>query len=68
MTQKEDIRQWLLEGPLCSTTILNNHYPRGAARIRELKQEGMQIDKRRCTRPFHYHTDYLIEAGQGRLL
>jgi len=71
-SQKERIRQWLTQGPICATTLLANYIPRGAARIAELRSEGLPIVTRPCTNPSHMHDsrqiEYVIEAGQGRLL
>ena len=61
--QKYRILSWLTHQPVCSTTMLEQRIPRGAARISDLKKEGWEITKRECTQ--HEHRTYQIEYVLG---
>ena len=59
ISQKDYVLSWLTKGPLCATTILKEHIPRGAARVSDLKAEGWIIDTQTCQQ--HSHTTRQIE-------
>ena len=59
ITQKDYVLSWLTKGPLCATTILKEHIPRGAARVSDLKAEGWIIDTQTCQQ--HTHENRQIE-------
>ena len=56
MTQKERVLDRLQSWhAVCSTTLLEMHIPRGAARICELREQGYDIVTERCDNPMHSH-------------
>ena len=59
-TQKTRILAWLTQWPICSTTLLEQRIPRGAARISELRNDGWIIETRPCTQD-HLHNSRQIE-------
>ena len=61
ISQKERVYRMLLAGPVCGTTLLNEHIPRYAARISELRRTGLNIDTRECSRHLHQHRTKQIE-------
>ena len=65
MSQKDTILRRLLEAPVCGTRLLELRIPRYAARIAELRAEGMNIVTRRCENPNHFHKSKQIEYVLG---
>jgi len=59
MSQKTRVRRMLEDGPVCGTRLLDERIPRYAARIAELRGEGMLIVTRRCEA--HRHASKQIE-------
>lgn len=53
MTQRDQVRKILEAGPACGTVFLNAYIPRAAARIHELRQQGLEIHSERCK--LHQH-------------
>ena len=64
MSQKERIRRILADGPVCGTALLDLRMPRYAARIAELRGEGMLIETRRCESHRHVskQVEYLVPS------
>ena len=61
MSQKSHIHRLLQTGPVCGTRLLELHIPRYAARISELRGEGLNIITRPCENPNHYHNTAQVE-------
>ena len=59
MSQKQRIANLLRDGPVCGTALLDLRMPRYAARISELRAEGMLIETRVCES--HRHASKQIE-------
>ena len=59
MSQKNRVRRMLEVGPVCGTALLDERIPRYAARIAELRGEGMPIVTRRCES--HRHVSKQVE-------
>lgn len=59
LTQLMRVKAMLDDGPVCSTDFLRAYIPRAGARIWDLRREGLNIIKRRCTQ--HTHGTYQIE-------
>lgn len=55
LSHKQLILRQLERGPVCATTLLEDHMPRYAARILDLRQEGNRIVTERCNRMGHEH-------------
>ncbi len=70
MTQKTRILAALTNGPLCSTTILGMHIPRGAARISDLRKEGWIVETRPCTQHSHdtRQIEYVLRNSPGVMM
>ena len=54
----------------CGTFFLDEHIPRYAARIGDLRVEGHNIITRSCEHPWHHHKTRQIEyvlVDEGRL-
>ena len=45
----------LMDGPVCGTEFLDEHIPRYAARISELRATGVPIETRPCRGSHHHH-------------
>jgi len=56
-------------GPVCGTALLDERMPRYAARIAELRGEGMPIVTRRCESHRHASKqyEYVLDTEQMRL-
>lgn len=61
VSQKDVIRAMLQRGPTCGSVLLEERFPRYAARIHELRGEGMEISTRRCENPWHAHVSRQVE-------
>ena len=53
-SQKARIHRLLLMGPVCPSDY-RVEIPRFAARVFDLRQSGLTITTRACTRPNHFH-------------
>ena len=64
MSQKTRIKRMLETGPVCGTALLDERMPRYAARIAELRGEGMLIETRRCESHRHVsaQVEYLVPS------
>jgi len=64
MSQKQRVRRMLEDGPVCGTRLLDERIPRYAARIAELRGEGMLIETRRCEAHSHRsaQVEYLVPS------
>lgn len=66
-TQRQHVLARLLDGPVCSTVLLNDGIPRAAARVHELRRSGFAIVTRRCSQ--HHHgsrqIEYVLIGGPG---
>ena len=64
MSQKQRIANLLRDGPVCGTALLDLRMPRYAARIAELRAEGMLIETRRCESHRHVsaQVEYLVPS------
>ena len=58
MSQKQRVRRMLEDGPVCGTRLLDERIPRYAARIAELRGEGMLIETRVCKAHRHASRQY----------
>jgi len=61
MNQRERVLGWLMQGPVCGTTLLAEMIPRYAARISELRRDGHVIGTRRCSNQQHHHQSRQVE-------
>lgn len=61
MTQTAEILYRLELGPVCGTDLLRMYIPRYAARIYDLRNQGHNINTRRCKNPEHRHQTPQIE-------
>ena len=68
-SQKARILAWLTQRHLCSTTLLEQRIPRGAARILELRSDGWDIETRECTQHEHRtrQVEYVLHNSPGVL-
>jgi len=55
MSDKQKIHRWLREGPVCSMRFVVEGPSRGAARISDLKRDGLNIMSQRCEQDWHRH-------------
>jgi len=55
MSDKQKIHRWLLEGPVCSLRFYTEGPGRGAARIADLKRDGLNIESKPCVKDWHRH-------------
>ena len=69
MSQKQRIANLLRGGPVCGTALLDLRMPRYAARISELRAEGMLIETRVCESHRHASKqyEYVLDTEQMRL-
>ncbi len=66
-SQKTRILALLTRSPICATTMLAMHIPRGAARISDLRTEGWLIETRECRQHSHQtrQVEYVLTNSPG---
>ena len=65
--QQDRVLALLNRGPVCSTTLLAEFIPRGAAVVYRLRRQGYPIWTRPCSRPGHEHNSPQVEYVLGTL-
>lgn len=63
--QQDRVLALLHRGPVCSTTLLGEFIPRGAALVHRLRRAGHPIITRPCSRPGHRHDTPQVEYVLG---
>ncbi len=66
-SQKTRILAQLTRSPVCATTMLAMHIPRGAARISDLRSEGWLIETQECRQHTHQtrQIEYVLTNSPG---
>lgn len=70
MNQKDTILQMLRQGPVCGTTLLGAHMPRYSAAVFDLREEGHNIETRRCIQHTHHKTrqvEFVLHGAPGQM-
>jgi len=70
MTQQDQVRRMLEAGWTCGTEFLDERLPRYAARIHELRADGVLVERRACERHSHRSGQFewrAVPEGQGIL-